>query len=373
MSTLPVPRRSSQATRTESITLALGLGGAAVGLVVGLVSLRGTVPLSGEHSIGQVAALSCLGTSAVVAAVALSVLTPRIHPWIRQLSRWRRALSIVGPALVYAVLALLLTGALYAVLQQAFRGVALDRFASTFWVAVTTGIWAYVIAASASRLDGRSLATLLMVFLTAGVLSAALVAPDPYWWEQFFSELGAGQDRAGFTFNLTLLLTGLAFVTVGDFIAHDLGRWADAAGEPRWKVQLVRGALVALGVCLALVALVSLNINAFWHNLIAEMLVVLFALTLIVVPVVLRRLPGGLLVITAIAFAILVMLIVLFEGIGYLNMTAFELGAAVTVYIWLLLFIRAVSAAGEGAGEPEPAGAMGTAGRGGGARATMPS
>ncbi len=369
MPTLPGPRRSSQATRTESITLALGLGGAAVGLVVGLISLRGTAPLAGEGSIGQVAALSCLVTSAVVAAVALSVLTPRAHPWIRRLSRWRRALSIAGPALVYAVLALLLTGAMYEVLQQAFRGVALDRFASTFWVAVTTGIWAYVIAASASRLDGRSLATLLMVFLTAGVLSAALAAPDPYWWEQFFSELGAGEDRAGFTFNLTLLLTGLAFVTVGDFIAHDLGRWADSAGEPRWKVQLVRGALVALGVCLALVALVSLNVNAFWHNLIAEMLVVLFGLTLVVVPVLLRRLPGGLLVITAIAFAILVMLIVLFEGIGYLNMTAFELGAAVTVYIWLLLFIRAVSAAGEGAGEP----AAGTAGRGGGARATMPS
>ncbi|MBB5831604.1 DUF998 domain-containing protein [Brachybacterium aquaticum] len=341
-------RRVTVASRTESFTLALGVAGVLVGLVVGLAVLRGTSTLSGEGSIGQLAAVTSGGTSAVVAAVTMAVIMPQRRPWVRTVPRLRRALTILGPSLVYAVLALLLTSAMYGILAEAFRGVALDRFASTFWVALTTGAWAYVVAASSWALSGRSLATLLMVFLTVGVLAAAMLSPDPYWWEQYFSQLGEGADTAGRTFNLTLLLTGLAFVAVGDFVAHDLQRWTDAAGEPRWKVHLVRGTLIALGALLALVALVSRTVSVDWHNRLAEMLVVVFALALIVFPVLLRRLPGGLLVFTGVAFAVLVMLIVLFEGVDYLNMTAFELGAAVTVYIWLLLFIRTVSAAGEG-------------------------
>ena len=64
-------------------------------------------------------------------------------------------------------------------------------------------------------------------------------------------------------------------------------------------------------------------------------------------PVLLRRLPGTLTWFTAAAFALLVTVIVLFAGLGYLNMTAFEMGAAVIVYVWLLLLIRTVSAAAE--------------------------
>lgn len=342
---------STEPIRAEGISLTLGIAGSVAGLVVGLLVLRGTAPLSGPGSIGQLSAVCALSASGLVAAGALLVLAPRIHPWMRDMPWWRRALAVAGPSLVYAVLAFLLTGAMFAVLQQAFQGVALDRFASTFWVSATTGAWAYIVGAGSAALDGRSLATLLMVFLTVGVLSAAMLTPDPYWWEQFFSQLGAGSDRAGLAFNLTLLLTGLAFVAVGDFLGHDLGLWARAAGEPRWKVRVVHGTLAVMGALLALVALISLNVSEYWHDVVAESLVVVFGLALIVFPVLLRRLPGGLLLVTGIAFAILVMLIVMFEVVGYLNMTAFEIGAAVTVYVWLLLLIRAVSAAGDGVRE----------------------
>ena len=48
------------------------------------------------------------------------------------------------------------------------------------------------------------------------------------------------------------------------------------------------------------------------------------------------------------AFALLMMVVVLYAGVGYLNFTAFEMGAAVIVFVWLLLFIRTVTAAVEG-------------------------
>lgn len=77
-----------------------------------------------------------------------------------------------------------------------------------------------------------------------------------------------------------------------EFLAHDLEHWARAHDEPAHVVTAVRVLLTLVGMLVALV--------------------------------------------------------VLHLGVGYLNRTAFEMGAAVVVYVWLLLFIRTVSAAAEG-------------------------
>ncbi|GAA1330515.1 hypothetical protein GCM10009592_20900 [Brachybacterium rhamnosum] len=342
---------ASRATREESLHLVLGGGGAVVGLAVGLVFLRGTAPLAGTGSIGQVAALSVFGCAAATAALVLAVVTPRSMPWFGGAHRWRRALDIVGLALVYGLLGLFLTSALFGVFQQAFQGVALDRMAGTFWVVVASAAGAYATSAAGSALTGRSLATLLAVFLTAGVLASAMNATDRYWWERYFSELGEGGDLASVTFNLTLLLTGVALLTVTEFLAHDLDRWAASAGEPAWVTAVVRTLLSAVGVLVALVALVSRDVSVTWHDVIAQTLVVVFGALLVVTPVLLRRMPGGLLPVTITAFALLVAITVMFVEVRYLNMTAFEMGAAAIVYAWLLLFIRIVSAAADGAEE----------------------
>ncbi|MGP9746282.1 hypothetical protein [Brachybacterium sp. AOP29-B2-41] len=343
--------RSSRASRVESRHIAVGVAGALVGLVVGLLALRGTVPLAGSGSIGQVAALTVLGCGAATAALTLSTLTRRSLPWFGGRHWWRRGIDVLGLSLVFGILGLFLTGALFGVFQQAFQGVALDRLAGTFWVALAAGAAAYITSAAAASLTGRSLATLLAAFLVVGVLASAMNASDPYWWERYFSELGEGDGLSSFTFNLTLLLTGVALVTVAEFLAHDLDRWARSAGEPAWLITAVRSLLSAVGVLVALVAVISRTVSVFWHDVVAQSLVVVFALTLLVVPVLLRRLPGALIAVTAGAFALLVTVTVLYLGVDYLNMTAFEMGAAAIVYGWLLLFIRTVSAAAEGTEE----------------------
>lgn len=314
--------------RAESARLALGLGGVLVGIVVGLAALRGgTSPLTGAGSIGQVAAVTVLGTGGLAAACSLTVLAPPSYAWMRSLPRWRRAADVLGLSLVLGLLSLFLVDSLFAVFQQAFVGLALDPVAGTFWVALADGVSAYVVASAAAELTSRSLATVLAGFLTAGVLSAAAVSPDPSWWERYFSDLGEGRDLASFTFSLTLLLTGVALVTVAEFCADDLSRWARVAGEPARTVRIVRAAPMAIGVLVSLVALVSRTVSVFWHDVVAQALVVVFALSLLAADV------------------------VLFSVVGYLNITAFEMGAAGIVYGWLLLFLRTVAAAADGARE----------------------
>lgn len=344
----PSAHRATGATRAENAHVAIGIAGAVVGLVVGLIALRGTAALSGTGSIGQVAALSVAGCGTATSVLVLVTDRVRTMPWFGSRPLWRRALDVVGLSLIHGLLGLFLTGALFAVFQQAFQGVALDRFAGTFWVAAASGGAAYIASSSLTALTGRSLATLLAAFLTVGVLASALSAPDPYWWERYFSELGEGTGASSTIFNLTLLLTGIALLTVVEFIAHDLDRWARATGEDHRAVSAVRVMLTLVGVLVALVALVSRSVSVLWHDVVAQSLVVVFALTLLVLPVLLRRLPGALIGFTAGAFALLMMVVVLYAGVGYLNFTAFEMGAAVIVFVWLLLLIRTVSAAAEG-------------------------
>ena len=170
----------------ENTALLLGAAGIAVGLGVGLLGLPDTRPLFGSGSIGQVAALSSLVTSSFSAVIVLTWVTPSQRPWLRSLRWWRRGLNVLALTLLHAVLAVLGTLAAFAIFQNAFEGVALDRWAGAFWVALVAGTWAYITASSTASLTTHSLSVLLLVFLGAGALSSAASAAEPRWWDLHF-------------------------------------------------------------------------------------------------------------------------------------------------------------------------------------------
>lgn len=337
------PRRD--AAFAENAALLLAGAGILVGGIVGLLSLGGTRPLSGRGSIGSVAGLAAMGTSGIAFVVAGATLMLHAQPWMREIGGFRRWLNILGLAALHAVFSFLLTIVLFAVFANAFRGLALDPWAGTFWVAAACGICTYICVVSASEMTTQSLAVLLAAFLATGVMASAFTAPDPLWWQHHFSFLGAVGGEAGLAFNLTLLLAGLALVAIGDFLAHDLGVWAEATGLPHWRAVYVRVCMVVLGVLLVAVGLIPVNIDKDWHDAAAQSLIVVFAAALVAFPLMFRRLPGAFQAATLVIIGLLITCLVLWKGVGHLNTTAFELGAASTVLVWLLLFIRSVTAA----------------------------
>lgn len=336
---------SREAARTEDLALLLGGIGAVAGAVTGLLVLSGTSALFGRGSIGELGALVAMATGGLAFVVTAWRESSRTEAWLRSLSWPRRAVNVIGLGLLHAVLALLVVSGGFAVFATAFRGVALDPWASTFWVALAGGGAAYACAISASALSVRSLANLLAGFLAAGALASALSATDPGWWRHHFSALGTESGGAGVTFAVTLLLTGFALTTVGDSLAHDVGVWARARGEGMWKAQYVRVMLLVLGVLVMVVALIPVNRDKAWHDAAAQAVIVVFAVALIGFPVIFRRLHGGFHVVTGVTFALLVLLLVLYKGVDYLGTTAFEMGAGATVLAWLILFTRAIAAA----------------------------
>jgi hypothetical protein len=356
------------AARSEDLALLLGALGAAAGIVVGLVLLDRTAPLFGRSSIGEVAATCAALTAGISALTVLLTVGRSTQPWLRTLARWRRALDVLALSLLLTVLAFLTTSVLFAVLfAQAFPEVRLDRYAGAFWVAVAGAVWAYLSASITKGLGAQSLSTLLAVFLVTGALSSALSSANPRWWERNFSTLGAAADASGITFDMTLLIGGFVLIAVGDFVAHEL--WVSLNGirespdpadpAPRGgrpdqvrrrdvrTVTYVRTVLLVFGVLTAAVALIPVSTHKVLHDAAAQGLVVVFALALLTFPVLLRHLPGSLTPITGLALGLLGFELVLYKGVGYLNTTAFEMGATGTVLIWLMLLIRTVAAAAD--------------------------
>lgn len=244
-------------------------------------------------------------TAAAAAGVAFLVVVLRFRrqllPWYRRVSRVRRVLDLVGLTLMQATLTFFLATALFAVFQGAFRQLELDVWAGSFLTALACAVAAYVGAGNASSLSTESLAVLVAAFLV--------------------------------------------LVTLADFLTHGLSRWSVAMGQPRWKVTVVWIGLAVMGGMLGMVGVIPVNRSLFWHNFVTYVAIGAFAVLLVGIPLLFPRLPGGFLVVSALIAALLVLAVVLHFVVAYLNITAFEIVAVSTVFVWLVLFIRTVVAA----------------------------
>lgn len=335
----------SRTSRQENLALLLGGVGSVIGLGLGLIVLSPQSKLFGRGSVGELAAFVAFFAAGIAFVIGMRTAGYAVRPWLGNLHAARRVLDQGGLAFVHAAFAFYATTAVYAVFAGAFRTLELDRYAGAFTIALVTAVAAYLSASSAVTLTTESLSVLVALFLVLGSLASGLTASDPQWWQQHFSALGAASDRSGVLFNFTLILTGLVLMALSDFLTHDLQTWAEHHAEPAWKVRFIRTSMVALGLLLGMVGVIPVNLSMFWHNMVTYGAIGVFVLLLVGVPILFRRLPGGFLAVTLLVVALVGACAYLHLGLGYLNITAFEMGAVGTVFVWLVLFIRTVTAA----------------------------
>lgn len=225
-------------------------------------------------------------------------------------------------------------------------------------VGLACGATSYLTATSAGRLTTEGLSWLIAAFLGAGATTSALTSSNPRWWRSYFSALGEKSDQASLGFNLTLVVTGLALTTLSGFLTADLTRWARHDGVAEWKVRVVRIAFGTLGIMVACVGLVPVDVSFTVHNTVAYGLVAAFAVLVLAVVVLLGGLSRSFRLTTYVALALLAAAVVLHVVVGYYNTTAFQMVSVTTMLAWLVLFVRAVAAAGVdhpvGPGPDEP-------------------
>jgi len=349
----------------ETDALLTGAGAFVLGFLVSLAMFwHRTLAITGPWSVGAVAAIG--GAVVAVCAFVVGRLAGRREtaaadpPLVLdgfatpgQRLRWYELTAI---AFAHAAVALLGLLGLAALLEAGFRDAPVFAFPGAVLVGVALALTAYVCALSAGALSPNTIALILAVFLVIGALTAMLEATDPHWWRDNLSALGMASNASAPAFNGTLIVAGVMVTTIA--------RYATAAlpvQDPRDRRgrDIVRVALILIGVLLACVGVFPVDVFFVLHNTVATGMTVVFAVVVVGMPWLLRGISRVFVVLGWVYVAVIALLGVFFAT-GYYNLTAVELIAAVLIFSWIILFLRAAS--GEDAGAERSGGLPSAAG-----------
>ena len=344
VSTETAPHRTVR-VETEAIYAALSAG--VLGAILGTIATWGAaLEFWGWPSAGSMASFGAAGVAIAAAATAYSRSARQAgQEWRKELRTWRVVVNTVSVTVVHAALAALATAIVYIVLALGFVGLVLRPFGGAILGAVSIGLVAYLTYLSASRMTTQRMSSLLVSFVALGTLSAMATSPEQGWWRYHFSELGTFGTFSSFAFNGTLIAGGLLVTTFATYVQSDLAALVKAG---RLGSRRAPGAIAVLfaimGVMLALVGIVPLNVNEPIHNISASGMALMFFGLLGSSPWLLRGMPRAFFLSTAAIGIAFVASIVLFL-VGYFNLTAFEIAVFALIFGWIAIFIRFLTAA----------------------------
>jgi hypothetical protein len=319
--------------------LVSGAVGAVVGIIIGIV--LPPLPLSGEWSFGTLVAIAA-GVTAVVWG-AIQYWRIRQMPgqeWRQALPAWTFTVNTIAVVLVHGVLAVLGALLVFFVLRLGFVGMEVEPFWAAVLMAVVLGLSAYLTSLSVSRMTTQRMSSLLMSFVGIGTLTAMVTAPDPDWWRIHFSHLGTFWSVSGATFNGTLVVGGILVTAFAVYLANDLrvlvhrGVLARANGP-----RVVSAMFIVMGIMLAGVGLVPVNLSVLVHNICASGLAVMYIGLLAAGPWILRGMPRAYFI-ASWAFLASVVLSTLLFAVGFFGLTAYEIIVFALVFGWISVFIR---------------------------------
>ncbi|MEN2736322.1 hypothetical protein ABCS02_00900 [Microbacterium sp. X-17] len=346
--------RRLHAASVES--LALGAGGlafVAVCLIAFFVFAGHNLSISGAGSVGQFAAIACCAVTLVVYGGG-RVATWSI-PWYRRpkehRSRIGAAIEVfdsLAIAVAHAVVVLLLWTVLSDVLSRSFQDAQVFAIPATLLVGTAAAVTGYYVFLAAANMNPLLLSAVLAVFLVVGALTSMLTASNPHWWKQNLSVLGITDDWSSATFNITVI--------VGGILVTAIARYATDSGTDRRPSRgelQVRTALVIVGAMLACVGLFPVNHFFLLHNTAATGMAVVFCVLAVGIRWAMPHLPRTFYVLGWVFIGVIA-LVTLFFAVGYYNLTAVELVAAVLIFSWIIVFLRVSVAAGSDVRREEP-------------------
>lgn len=352
-STAPAPATSASPGRRLAVETEALVGGsvaaAASGLLVVFTFVGGVWPLWGGWSAGVASAIAVVVTGIVLGAT--GYWRSRNLPgqeWRHDLKPWKFSLDVATVAAVHAVIAGILAVVVFVTLQRSFEGLVVDGLTATGATAVSAGLAGYWVYVSVSAITTNRLASLLVTFMSASVLASMATAQDPAWWEYHFSQLGTADDFSSRLFNLAVILGGAFVTTFALYVHRDLTTLVrQGVLAHAWAPRFVSIAFIVMGTLLACVGIFPLDVSMLLHNLSAIGMSLAFLTLLLTARWTLRGMPARFFWFCGCGAVLLLGGALLFEPVGYYNLTAFELLAFATIFGWISVFIRFVNAIAE--------------------------
>ena len=365
----------------ESRAIWNALGGGIIGLAFGYVVFFGQRPsLAGDDSIQLYSSIIGGVTAGISFLLGYSLNARMANIWLGQRPRVRQLVDTLALLVVHSSIAVMAAIGLFRLFQEAFIGLTVDDIAGAVLVAVVGGTASYLSFNSGARITAFSLSTLLTVFMASGVLVSMLFAENPFWWHVMFSELGTGQagTTSFWTFNTTLIVSGVIITTLTAFLTRDLEIWAEhqrhriaqrleerteSRRKPSGRVPLrtrtrnafssyirtprivlLRVGMIGMGVSLAGIGMVPMSLHHDGHVVATAAFALFFLMLLLAIPYMLPGFPRSFFVFSYLAAAALVSAFLLWNPVGYWNLTSMELIGVAILFSWLVVFIRNIAA-----------------------------
>ncbi|WP_438853288.1 DUF998 domain-containing protein [Agromyces sp. M3QZ16-3] len=339
----PVGRRV--AVETEAVVGGL-IAAAVTGLVAAVYFAGDVWPLWGGWSVGAIAAIGVLASGILLGAI--GYWRSRGLPgqeWRHGLRPWKFSVDVATVSTVHGIIGAILTVVTYTMLQRSFEGLVVDALTGTGAVAASAGLAGYWIYLSVSSITTNRLASLLVFFMASATLASMATAQDPQWWEYHFSKLGTANDFSSGLFNIALIVAGAFVTTFALYVDRDLGTLVrQGVLRHEWAPRFISVAFVIMGVLLAGVGVFPFDVNLALHNTCAIGMSLSFLTLLLTAPLTLAGMPGRFFWFCGGGAVLLLGGAILFEPVGYYNLTAFELLAFATIFGWISVFIRFVNA-----------------------------
>ena len=306
--------------------------------------------ISGAGSIGTFAAYG----GAVSAVVAFVLGRLAVRPLRPTPSQVRDGFSVPGDrlrwydlaaiALAHAAIAFLGWIGIAELLERSFIGAPVFAFPGAVLVSVAFALTGYVAFLSAVAMTPMVLSLVLAVFLVIGAFAAMLASSDPDWWRLNLSALGMSTNHSSIAFNATLVIAGVMITTISRYATAGLPVDDEKARRGRF---VVRGGLILMGVFLACVGVFPVDEFFVVHNTVATGMAVVFAAVVIGLPWFLSSMPR-VFVLFGWAYVLVIALLGAFFAVGYYNLTAVELIAAVLIFSWIIVFLRTAGSVAKG-------------------------
>ena len=232
---------------------------------------------------------------------------------------WRNFPTIVLSFTLILFLALL---GIFWIFGLIFTGASFDRFTATLIFLVFNSVINYMMILAAQTISSVMLTTLFTIVISSGVIISMASNSQQRWWQHNLSFLGTNLASNSWQFNFTLVFSALIMVVLIDYLFVAL-----QANYPRSRQ------LTTLRVILTLTAIDLGAVGAFPNNASFHVLhdqlskVLIYAIILLIVGIkwLLPDVTKEFLTTSYLIGATLILIDVLFQFVGYLSLTAFEL------------------------------------------------
>ncbi|MGX7023819.1 AbrB/MazE/SpoVT family DNA-binding domain-containing protein [Vagococcus hydrophili] len=245
------------------------------------------------------------------------------------------------PTVIFSFMVMLSLGILcfFWMIGIMFDGASFDIYTATVVFFLFTAIINYLMIYAALSFTSNMIVNLLIFVIIGGVFFAMLTNSESKWWQHNFSFLGTNEAVNSWQFNLTLMLSALLLVALIDYLFVNLKK----RNYVGWKIQILRVLLTLMAIALGAVGFFPNNGTGQLHVLhtkAANWLVLLIIILIIGIKWLLPKVTKEFLIISYGIAGTLIIANFLFQNIGYLSLTVFELIAFGLAFSWILLLLQ---------------------------------